>query len=256
MPVKPWSGIEDTDAAAKIVGPRLRQLREGRGLTIRDVADRLKISKNTVLRIEQGHPISEPILHRICDSLQTILPNLLIPAEEKENQRVKVSRNADAPWRISFRRNRAPKIYKDFDPAPDSPERHRIGNLGFVSGFFQTQGSALAGGKLEAAMVELYGPQERPGFRHSGEEFVYCLSGRLRLTVGPEEHILEPGDSATFWSRHRHRYGSALPLPHDEVTRMLMVWYEAPEDANARAHDEECDQDPETWDKAIQTVPT
>jgi transcriptional regulator with XRE-family HTH domain len=242
MPVKPWCGVEDTEAAAKIVGPRLRQLREGRGLTLREVADRVGISKNTVLRIEQGHPIAEPILTRICDNLQTILPNLLIPTEAVENQRVKVSRHSETPWRISFRRDRAPRIYQDFDLAPELNERHRIGNLGFVSGFFQTQGSALTGGKLEAAIVELYGPQERPGFRHSGEEFVYCISGRLRLTVGPEEHILEPGDSATFWSRYRHRYGSALPLPSDEATRMIMVWYEAPEEETARAHDEECDQ--------------
>jgi transcriptional regulator with XRE-family HTH domain len=256
MPVKPWNGIEDTEAAAKIVGPRLRQLREGRGLTIRDVAERLGISKNTVLRIEQGHPIAEPLLHRICDNLQTILPNLLIPPELVEDQRVKVSRAGEMPWRIAFRRQRAPRIYKDFDPVPDPEERHRLGNLGFVSGFFETQGSALTGGKLEAAVVELFGDQERPGFRHSGEEFVYCLSGQLRLTVGREVHVLNPGDSATFWSRHRHRYESCLPSPSSEVTRMIMVWYEAPEDEKARAHDDECEAYPETWDEPSLPVPS
>ena len=34
--------------------------------------------------------------------------------------------------------------------------------------------------------------------RHSGHEFGYVLSGTLRVVVGFDEFILEPGDSITF----------------------------------------------------------
>src|SRR5919107_1509100 len=34
--------------------------------------------------------------------------------------------------------------------------------------------------------------------RHEGEEWLYVLSGRLRLTLGEEATVLEPGDAAFF----------------------------------------------------------
>jgi transcriptional regulator with XRE-family HTH domain len=241
MPVLRWSGIADTDAAARIVGPRVRQLRVNRGLTIRSLADRVKISKNTVLRLEQGLPIAESALHRICDSLQTVLPNLLEPIPSEDDIKVKVYRAGSNEHRIAFRRTSAPKRYVDFEVIDDPAERLRIGSLGFVSGFVETHGSTLPGGRLQAAIMELWGDQEQPGFRHSGEEFVYCMEGQLRLTVAGEAFLLYPGDSAIFWSRYRHRYESNLPPSAKRVTRMMMVWNELPEDPSSREKDDECE---------------
>jgi transcriptional regulator with XRE-family HTH domain len=42
-------------------------------------------------------------------------------------------------------------------------------------------------------------------YQHDGEEWVYVLTGRLRLAVAGKNHDLEPGDSAHFDSRHPHR---------------------------------------------------
>ncbi len=39
--------------------------------------------------------------------------------------------------------------------------------------------------------------------RHSGHEFGYVLSGTLRVVVGSDEFVLEPGDSITFPSSRR-----------------------------------------------------
>ncbi len=39
---------------------------------------------------------------------------------------------------------------------------------------------------------------------HEGHEFNYVLEGRLRLKVGDQETILEPGDSAYYASRNPH----------------------------------------------------
>ena len=41
--------------------------------------------------------------------------------------------------------------------------------------------------------------------RHSGREFGIVLSGRLGVTVGFEEHVLDPGDSISFESTVPHR---------------------------------------------------
>jgi transcriptional regulator with XRE-family HTH domain len=51
-------------------------------------------------------------------------------------------------------------------------------------------------------------PPDRPGtetYQHDGEEWLHVLSGRLKLAVAGEEHVLETGDSAHFDSRLPHR---------------------------------------------------
>jgi transcriptional regulator with XRE-family HTH domain len=42
-------------------------------------------------------------------------------------------------------------------------------------------------------------------YQHDGEEWVYVLSGRLRISVAGALYDLEPGDSAHFDSRQPHR---------------------------------------------------
>lgn len=239
MPKIRWAGCDDADKAAKVLGPRARDLRESRGLTIRELAARVGVSKNTLLRLEQGAPVAEKLLIRICNGLQTVPPNLLVP-ESDWTQPIQVHRGETAPWRIAFRREKAPSIYEDFQPISECQERKRLGRVGFVSGFYQAQGCMLRGGKLQAAVYELFGNQEKAGFRHSGEEFVYCMRGRLRVTVGKTVTVLEPGDSATFWSRYRHRYESDLPADSPESTLLMMVWYEGEEEASSLAEDDEC----------------
>jgi mannose-6-phosphate isomerase-like protein (cupin superfamily) len=153
---------------------------------------------------------------------------------------VRVHRDDPASWRIAFRRKRAPKTVQDFDQVPERAERARLGSVGFVSGFVQAHTSSLPSGRLQSAVVEVFGLQESPGFRHSGEEFVYCLSGVLQLVVGDERRTLYPGDSAVFDSKFRHRYESAPENP-DPSAKLLMVWYEAEEEGFSIQRDEECE---------------
>lgn len=239
MPNVAWPGVEDACEAAKVVGPRIQQLRRSRGLTLRDLSSRSGVSKNTILRLEHGLPITVQALERICNTLQTILPNLLGSVASPDQGLVRVTRADPRNWRIAFCRKKAPKKFSDFDLVDDPAERTRIGGLGFVSGFVQTT-SSLEAGRLQASLVDLYGRQERAGFRHSGEEFVFCLSGRLLLTVGKESHILEEGDSAIFPSGVRHRYEAAGDSG-SAPTRILMVWMESDEEEASVSHDEECD---------------
>jgi transcriptional regulator with XRE-family HTH domain len=242
MPKVIWKGCDDMEAAAALAGPRVRQLREARKLSLRELASRVQVSKNTLLRLEQGEPIAEPLFIRICNALQTVPPNLLL-SEADWQLPYRAHRSDDASWLIAFRREKAPSVVQDFMPVAGEDERMRLGNLAFVTGFFQAHDCKIRDGKLQAAVLELYGDQERAGFRHSGEEFVYCLQGRLKLTINSETIILNAGDSATFRSGYRHRYESDLPLkPGIEPTRMLMVWIEEEEEIQAISADEECEE--------------
>jgi mannose-6-phosphate isomerase-like protein (cupin superfamily) len=55
--------------------------------------------------------------------------------------------------------------------------------------------------------------------RHNGREFGIVLAGRLGVTVGFEEHVLEPGDSVSFASSVPHR----LHNDGDEVVHAIWV---------------------------------
>jgi quercetin dioxygenase-like cupin family protein len=55
--------------------------------------------------------------------------------------------------------------------------------------------------------------------RHNGREFGLVLSGRLGVTVGFEDYLLEPGDSIFFESTIPHR----LHNEGDEVVTAVWV---------------------------------
>ncbi|PRH75762.1 XRE family transcriptional regulator, partial [Streptomyces solincola] len=44
---------------------------------------------------------------------------------------------------------------------------------------------------------------------HPGEEWLYVLSGRVRLTLADTAYVLDPGDAAHFDSLTPHRIGAA-----------------------------------------------
>jgi uncharacterized cupin superfamily protein len=54
--------------------------------------------------------------------------------------------------------------------------------------------------------------------RHSGHEFGHILSGTLRVIVGFDEFVLEPGDSITFPSTTPHR------LVNDGPQTVRAIW--------------------------------
>jgi transcriptional regulator with XRE-family HTH domain len=55
---------------------------------------------------------------------------------------------------------------------------------------------------------------------HTGSQWVYVLSGHLRVTLGDREHVLGPGASAEFETRARHRLAGAGGDP----VEVLMVF--------------------------------
>jgi transcriptional regulator with XRE-family HTH domain len=65
---------------------------------------------------------------------------------------------------------------------------------------------------MQALRVHVpYGTQGDIVRVHPGEEWLYVLSGRLRLRLGDTTHVLGPGDSAHFDSLTPHRLAAADP---------------------------------------------
>ncbi len=54
---------------------------------------------------------------------------------------------------------------------------------------------------------------------HEGQEWLYMLKGRLRLTLGAERTVLRPGDAAFFDARLPHRFD----VLSEEDAEVLMV---------------------------------
>ena len=60
---------------------------------------------------------------------------------------------------------------------------------------------------------------EHRDHEHGGQEWLYMLKGRLRLTLGNERTVLEPGDAAFFDARLRHRFD----VFSEEDAEVLMI---------------------------------
>ncbi len=63
-------------------------------------------------------------------------------------------------------------------------------------------------------------------YRHEGEEWLYVLSGTLRLSLAEDTHDLAPGDAAHFDARVPHR----LAALGGQDVRLILVACTAPKD--------------------------
>jgi mannose-6-phosphate isomerase-like protein (cupin superfamily) len=69
-------------------------------------------------------------------------------------------------------------------------------------------------GALQAWKVIIPATQTEPDPRaHEGYEWLYVLSGRLRLVLGDHDLMLNPGEAAEFATRLPHWFGSTGGQP-------------------------------------------
>jgi len=70
---------------------------------------------------------------------------------------------------------------------------------------FQSLAYKYANRKIEPLLVTLY-PENAPELvSHKGQEFNYCLEGKMMVVVGKSEYLLESGDSLYFNSMIPHK---------------------------------------------------
>ncbi|GAA1348327.1 helix-turn-helix domain-containing protein [Saccharothrix algeriensis] len=168
--------FEDISGALSDIGPRLRRLRTQRRLSLSALSEMTGISKSTLSRLEAGQ--RRPSLELLLPVVRAYRIPLdeLIGGPEVADPRIRPTpRRVDGSVVLPLTRQPGPQhTFKTMIP----PSRN---------------------------IPELC--------THEGYEWLYVLSGRLRLVVAEQDLVLEAGEAAEFDTRLPHWFGSTGECP-------------------------------------------
>jgi transcriptional regulator with XRE-family HTH domain len=157
--------------ALDLVGPRLKRIRAQRGVTLTDLAERTGISKSTLSRLENGH--RRPSLELLLPLAQAYRVPLddLVGAPDVGDPRIRLK-----PRKVNGR---------TVLPLTQQPNG------------------------VQAWKIVIPASQSTPNPRvHDGYEWLYVLSGRMRLILGDRDFVLGVGEAAEFDTQLPHWFGS------------------------------------------------
>jgi transcriptional regulator with XRE-family HTH domain len=171
-------------AALDQVGPRLKRLRTQRRITLTGLANTTGISKSTLSRLETGQrrPTLELLL-ALSDTYRVPLDDL-VGAPDVGDPRIRLKAG-----RVKGR---------TVIPLTQQP-------------------NAMQAWKI-VIPVSKVNPEPRA---HDGYEWIYVLSGRMRLILGDQDWVLVPGEVADFDTRVPHWFGSTGKEPAEILSIFL-----------------------------------
>lgn len=178
------------------VGERLRGLRRTRAMTLADVATVTGLSQSTLSRVESGgrRPSLE-ILLLLARTYGLTLDDLVgAPATGDPRVHPRPTTRYGATWLPLSQRPGGIQAYKLIVPG------------GFRA-------------------------SETDQRSHEGYEWIYVLSGSLRLLLGEHDILLTPGEAAEFDTHTPHGFSNPRPSP----TELLMLVGPQGERAHVRA---------------------
>jgi transcriptional regulator with XRE-family HTH domain len=166
------------DSVLSAVGPRLRALRQQRGTTLASVSALTGISVSTLSRLESGgrKPTLELLL-ALARAYQVPLDELVgLPQPGDPRVRARPVRRHGRTLIPLTRQPGGPRAYKVLIPPGEA--------------------------ETEAEQQS-----------HEGYEWMYVLSGHLRLRLADLDFVMKTGEAAEFDTRTPHWFGSAGPDP-------------------------------------------
>jgi DNA-binding XRE family transcriptional regulator/mannose-6-phosphate isomerase-like protein (cupin superfamily) len=211
------------------LGPRLRRVREERGLSVRELARRISCSPSLISQIERG--LSAPsvgILYAIATELRASLDFLFGAAAEADT--MLATAHGDGRLRLAGTGLDPPGPEGGGNGAPSWVDGHgvvqRVGGrrtIDLASGVRWERLTPGADDRVDFLEV-IYEPSghstdARRPLRHDGQEYGLIISGRLQASVGFETFELGPGDSIAFDSSVPHQYWNGT----DADTRAIWV---------------------------------
>ncbi len=158
-------------ATLDLVGPPLKRVRSQRGVTLHELSERTGISKSTLSRLENGQ--RRPSLELLLPLAQAYRIPLddLVGAPEVGDPRIRLK-----PRRVHGR---------TVLPLTRQPNG------------------------VQAWKIVIPARQSTPQPRaHDGYEWLYVLSGRMRLVLGAQDLVLSVGEAAEFDTQVPHWFGS------------------------------------------------
>jgi transcriptional regulator with XRE-family HTH domain len=188
--------MDSFDDVLEAVGPRLRALRIERGTTLAQLSESTGISVSTLSRLESGQ--RRPTLE------------LLLPLARAHQ--VQLDELVDAPPTGD------PRIYAkpiQHHGTVHIPLSRRPGGL---QAYKQIVPAGWPGGDVNQKT-------------HEGYDWIYVLSGRVRLVLGDQDFVLKEGEVAEFDTRVPHWFSNPGPGP----TEMLCLYGPQGERMHVRA---------------------
>jgi transcriptional regulator with XRE-family HTH domain/quercetin dioxygenase-like cupin family protein len=184
------------------IGEHLRARRHERGLSLRELADRLGVSPSLISQIERGRANpSVSTLYAIVAELDISLDELLFDRRVERSSAGDAQPNASVPEPPS-------------GPIQRSNQRTRIR---LASGVIWERLTTRSepGTEFLYVIYEVGGASspEDAYQRHAGHEWGYVLSGSLRVTIAFEDYVLQPGDAVSLESTTPHRLVNAGDTP-------------------------------------------
>jgi transcriptional regulator with XRE-family HTH domain len=173
----------------KDIAVRIKGLRLLAGITEQEIADVINLSVEDYCRYENGEddfPIS--LLYEIADFYKVDLTEILTGVSPKLRDVCYVKKG-------------------------EGLEVERYDQYQFQSMAFK-----YVNRKIEPLLVTLRADNSPDLVSHKGQEFNYCLEGRMMVVVGNSEYVLEPGDSLYFNPMIPHKM-----LALDETAKFLTV---------------------------------
>ena len=163
----------------KLIGQRIQDLREIAEISAEEIAQYLEIPLEKYLSYENGEddmPIS--ILYELANKFDVEFTSIL----SGEAPKLSVYQHVKAGQAIGVKRR----------------EQYQYNNLAYN----------FANKSLEPFLVTVPPSKEEETTlsltSHPGQEFNYCLKGRVCIVINGKEIILEEGDSLIFDSKHWH----------------------------------------------------
>lgn len=187
---------DDLEGVLTAVGPRLRDLRRQRDTTLAELATSTGISVSTLSRLESGQ--RKPTLE------------LLLPLARAHG--VQIDELVGAPATGDPRVHLRPVVRNGMTLVPLTRRP----------------------GGVQAYKMVIPASRRRPPSElqtHEGYEWIYVLSGRLRLLLGEQDLVLSAGEAAEFDTRVAHWFGSA----DDAGVEVLSLFGRQGERAHLRA---------------------
>ncbi|MCA1221081.1 helix-turn-helix domain-containing protein [Streptomyces sp. 8L] len=177
---------DDLARVLTAVGPRLRELRRKQGITLAAVSETTGISLSTLSRLESGG--RKPTLELLLPLSKTYGVPLdeLVAAPDTDDPRIR------------------PRPFVRHGTTFVPLTRH----LGGLLAYKQIVPPRPAESRDEK-------PEQRS---HEGYEWLYILSGRLRLVLGDHDLVLGAGEAAEFDTRTPHGFVNVGDRPVEFLT--------------------------------------
>jgi transcriptional regulator with XRE-family HTH domain len=208
---KPQSTESTSTAASRArasnIGPKLRQAREHKNMSVRGLARYVGVSPSLVSQIERGRVMpSVGTLYSIANELGLVVDDLFTGAQPR-SRRSERPDMAVADVVNPVLKGGQRKIIKLADgvrwerltPTPDK-------DVEFLVVVYDVGAESCPKDAL---------------IRHGGKEYAYMLSGRLGIKIGFEEFELAPGDSIAFDAQMPHRLWTVGKEPAEALWVVL-----------------------------------